>query len=359
MVALLRRLCEPLPAHTMQDIATRDGCRGLSAAKATTKLHGCRGLSAAKAPTSAQVRPGARRVGSGASPLSDFLKKFSARRQGGFPRRLFASPPPARAARACPRLLTRGQSTCTPPPTNRPKTANTNTQSAEEVLAQLKTIYRIKRIESEVTMVAAQTKALETLMACMTPIKSTGDSKLDNFYARERNRQRLAAIQTLLHIRTVQREKRLRRAARAKAKAKAARVAKGTTKGTMVGAEGAGHADNGSPAGSSAPSPQRGRRWQPTEGRMTDEGHARPMRHLRSRTPALPPPPPQPTPPMHPHDARVQELRRLRAEKMARRQAEALDAEQKRRRALTVHIRRRPRYPVPPIKSPTPCTSSR
>jgi len=31
---------------------------------------------------------------------------------------------------------------------------------------------------------------------------------------------------------------------------------------------------------------------------------------------------------MHPHDARVQELRRLRAEKMARRQAEALDAEQ-------------------------------
>ncbi|MFB3431799.1 MAG: hypothetical protein ABL309_12825 [Phycisphaerales bacterium] len=105
----------------------------------------------------------------------------------------------------------------------RSETANTNTQTAEEVLAQLKTIYRIKRLESEVTMVAAQTKALETLMACMTPIKSTGDSKLDNFYARERNRQRLAAIQTLLHIRTVQREKRLRRAMRAKAKAKAER----------------------------------------------------------------------------------------------------------------------------------------
>ena len=146
--------------------------------------------------------------------------------------------------------------------TNQPsETANTNTQSAEEVLAQLKTIYRIKRIESEVTMVAAQTKALETLMACMTPIKSTGDSKLDNFYARERNRQRLAAIQTLLHIRTVQREKRLRRAARAKAKAKAARVAKGTTKGTMVGAEGAGHVDNGSTIATPVPSPQRGRRW--------------------------------------------------------------------------------------------------
>ena len=173
------------------------------------------------------------------------------------------------------------------------ETANsTPPQSAEEVLAQLKTIYRIKRIESEVTMVAAQTKALETLIACMTPIKSTGDSKLDNFYARERNRQRLAAIQTLLHIRTVQREKRLRRAARAKTKAKAERVAKGTTKGATAQAEGAGHADNGSTAGSSAPSP------------------------------------PQPTPPMHPHDARVQELRRLRAEKMARRQAEALESEQ-------------------------------
>ena len=141
--------------------------------------------------------------------------------------------------------------------TNQPsETANTNTQSAEEVLAQLKTIYRIKRIESEVTMVAAQTKALETLMACMTPIKSTGDSKLDAFYARERNRQRLAAIQTLLHIRTVQREKRLRRAMRAKAKAKAERAAKRSPKvptgGAMVGAEGAGHADNGS----TVPSPR-------------------------------------------------------------------------------------------------------
>ena len=157
--------------------------------------------------------------------------------------------------------------------TNQPsETANTNTQSAEEVLAQLKTIYRIKRLESEVTMVAAQTKALETLMACMTPIKSTGDSKLDNFYARERNRQRLAAIQTLLHIRTVQREKRLRRAMRAKAKAKAERsepnrasdgsqapkqkmpTPPAPPKGAMVGAEGEGHADNGS----TAPSPLAG-----------------------------------------------------------------------------------------------------
>ncbi len=211
--------------------------------------------------------------------------------------------------------------------TNQPsETANTNTQTAEEVLAQLKTIYRIKRLESEVTMVAAQTKALETLMACMTPIKSIGDTKLDNFYARERNRQRLAAIQTLLHIRTVQREKRLRRTMRAKAKAKAERVAKGTTKGAMAQAEGAGHADNGPACATPAPSPQRGRRWQPTEGRMTDEGAADASPSIPNACPA--PSPPQPTPPMHPHDARVQELRRLRAEKMARRQAEALDAEQ-------------------------------
>ena len=214
--------------------------------------------------------------------------------------------------------------------TNQPsETANTNTQSAEEVLAQLKTIYRIKRLESEVTMIAAQTKAMETLIACMTPIKSTGDTKLDNFYARERNRQRLAAIQTLLHIRTVQREKRLRRAMRAKAKAKAERVAKGTTQGAMAQAEGEGHADNGSPVGGLAPSPLvggRGRRWQPTEGRMTDEGAVDASPSIPNACPA--PSPPQPTPPMHPHDARVQELRRLRAEKMARRRAEALAAEQ-------------------------------
>jgi len=59
---------------------------------------------------------------------------------------------------------------------------------------------------------------------------------------------------------------------------------------------------------------------------MTDEGAADASPSIPNACPA--PPPPQPTPPMHPHDARVQELRRLRAEKMARRQAEALDAEQ-------------------------------
>ncbi|MFB3429321.1 MAG: hypothetical protein ABL309_00200 [Phycisphaerales bacterium] len=139
------------------------------------------------------------------------------------------------------------------PSENASATKPANEPTAEEVLAQLKTILRIKRLESEVTMIAAQTKALESLMACMTPIKSTGDPKLDNFYARERNRQRLAAIQTLLHIRTVQREKRLRRAMRAKAKAKAVR----TAKGGVVRSEADGHVDNGS----TAPSPQRERRW--------------------------------------------------------------------------------------------------
>ncbi len=153
------------------------------------------------------------------------------------------------------------------------ETANsTPPQSAEEVLAQLKTIYRIKRIESEVTMVAAQTKAMEALIYCMTPLQSTGDSKLDAFYAKERNRQRLAATQTLLHIRTVQREKRLRRTMRAKAKAKAERsepnrasdgsqatkqkmpTPPAPSKGGVVRSEADGHVDNGL----TAPSPLTG-----------------------------------------------------------------------------------------------------
>lgn len=123
------------------------------------------------------------------------------------------------------------------------ETDTATTQTPEEALAQVKAIYRIKRLESEVTMVAAQTKALETLIACMAPIENTGDTKLDSFHARERNRQRLAAIQTLLHIRTVQREKRLRRAMRAKAKAKAER----TAKGGVVRSDADGHVDSSAP----------------------------------------------------------------------------------------------------------------
>ena len=177
-------------------------------------------------------------------------------------------------------------------------------------------------------MITAQTKAMEALIYCMTPIQSTGDTKLDAFYAKERNRQRLAATQTLLHIRTVQREKRLRQTMRAKAKAKSNR-----TKGAMVGAEGAGHVDNGS----TPPSPQRGRRWQPTEGRMTDEGavDASPSRGGDHSTATTPFPPPQPTPPTEPPppESRLDALKRKRDEQRARRRAEALEAEQNTQRS--------------------------
>jgi hypothetical protein len=132
------------------------------------------------------------------------------------------------------------------------ETTSSNPQTAEEALAHIKAVYRVKRLESELTMITAQTKALEALIYCMTPIQNTGDSKLDAFYAKERNRQRLAATQTLLHIRTVQREKRLRQTMRAKAKAKAERLEPN-------------RASDGSQASEkempSPPSPLRGRRW--------------------------------------------------------------------------------------------------
>ena len=150
------------------------------------------------------------------------------------------------------------------PSENASATKPANEPAAEEFLAQLNTIYRIKRLESEVTYGPAQTKAMESLIYCMTPIKSTGDARLDNFYARERNRQRLAAIQTLLHIRTVQREKRMRRAMRAKAKAKA-------EQGGVVRSEAHGHVD------SSAPD-------------KSDHG----LRSIADRTQAMPPTSPPP-----------------------------------------------------------------
>jgi hypothetical protein len=132
------------------------------------------------------------------------------------------------------------------------ETNSAHTQAPEEALAHIKAVYRVKRLESELTMITAQTKALEALIYCMTPIQSTGDAKIDAHYAKERNRQRLAATQTLLHIRTVQREKRLRRTMRAKAKAKAERSE-------------ANRASDGSQAPKQKmpgpPSPLRGRRW--------------------------------------------------------------------------------------------------
>jgi len=176
---------------------------------------------------------------------------------------------------------------------NQPSETTTfNPQTAEEALAHIKAIYRIKRLKSEVTMVAAQTTALEALAYCMKPVQTTGDPKLDAFYARERNRQRLAAIQTLLHIRTVQREKRLRQTTRAKQKANA-KSTKGTTKGAMVGAEGEGHADSSS----TVPSPlagEGGRASGRMRGRSETSDHSKCSEH--ARTSLSMPPKPFPTP---------------------------------------------------------------
>jgi hypothetical protein len=135
------------------------------------------------------------------------------------------------------------------------ETPNTTTQTPEEALAHIKAVYRVKRLESELTMITAQTKALEALIYCMTPLQSTGDTKIDAFYAKERNRQRLAATQTLLHIRTVQREKRLRRTLRAKANAKAERSEPNRA------SDGSQAPKQKMPSPPSPPSPLRGRRW--------------------------------------------------------------------------------------------------
>ena len=226
----------------------------------------------------------------------------------------------------------------------------------DAAMAHIKAVRRVKRIEVELTMLIAQTKALETLMHCMTPVQPTGDARLDAAHARERNRQRLAATQTLLHIRTVQREQRLRRTMREKAKAKAERAAKGTGGGATVGAKGEGHGDNGSPV---APSPLRGRRWScadsaqdrmrgrpgPPEDQQPPspsgvvsseaDGHVdngpkpstpNALRAIEDRRQITPPPPPHPAPPMLPPDARYQELKLLRAEKMAKRGAQSTAA---------------------------------
>ena len=124
-----------------------------------------------------------------------------------------------------------------------PEAPTADTQTPEQALAHIRAVCRVKRLESELTMIAAQTRALEALIHCMTPVQSTGDTRLDAYHARERNRQRLAATQALVHIRTVQREKRLRRAMRDKARAKP----EGVAKGGVVRSEADGHVDNGVP----------------------------------------------------------------------------------------------------------------
>ncbi len=199
------------------------------------------------------------------------------------------------------------------------ETPNAKTQTPEEALAHIKAVYRVKRLESELTMITAQTKAMEALIYCMTPIQSTGDSKIDAFYAKERNRQRLAATQTLLHIRTVQREKRLRQTMRAKAKAKAERLEPN-------------RASDGSQAPKqempSPPSPLRGRRWSCADSAQ-DRMRGRPEpsnqpKNTSSACPADPTPPTEPPPP----ESRLDALKRKRDEQRARRRAEALAAEQ-------------------------------
>ena len=138
-----------------------------------------------------------------------------------------------------------------------PEIPTADTQTPEQALAHIKAVCRVKRLVSELTMIAAQTRALEALIHCMTPVQSTGDTRLDAYHARERNRQRLAATQALVHIRTVQREKRMRRSMRDKARAKA----EGAAAGGVVRSEADGHVDNGSTVATPAPPPQRGRRW--------------------------------------------------------------------------------------------------
>jgi hypothetical protein len=115
------------------------------------------------------------------------------------------------------------------------------------------------RLELELAMLRAQTRALETLERLMNDPEPTGNGKSDKARATERHRQRLAANQVLIHCRTAQRENRLSQATRAPASSLIRESDRMTRRpepsdhprapfgGAMVGAEGAGHADNGTP----------------------------------------------------------------------------------------------------------------
>ena len=81
--------------------------------------------------------------------------------------------------------------------------------------------YRAEKQRAEITMLRVQTKALETLERLMDDPEPTGDEKKDAAQSRERNRQRLAANQTLMHCRTMAREERLARTTRKRADAPA------------------------------------------------------------------------------------------------------------------------------------------
>ncbi|MFI4855140.1 MAG: hypothetical protein ACIAQF_09230 [Phycisphaerales bacterium JB065] len=159
-----------------------------------------------------------------------------------------------------------------------------NTIETSELLAVRHQI-ELERLRLELTMIRVQTKALETLERLMDDPEPTGNEKQDRFEATKRNRQRLAANQVLIHCRTAEREKRLAKTNRQQKGLEPNRASDGQqapenemptppsplegrpepsenqsspSLGAMVGAEGAGHADNGSPVEPHPPSPLAG-----------------------------------------------------------------------------------------------------
>ncbi|MFU8829212.1 MAG: hypothetical protein ACNA8P_07225 [Phycisphaerales bacterium] len=88
-------------------------------------------------------------------------------------------------------------------------------------LNQFEEACRVENQRAEITMLRVQTKALETLERLMDDPEPTGDEKKDAERSRERNRQRLAANQALIHCRTMAREERLARTTRKQAEGQA------------------------------------------------------------------------------------------------------------------------------------------
>ncbi len=84
----------------------------------------------------------------------------------------------------------------------------TNPNGNPELLA-IREQLKLHRLYLKLTMIRVQTKALQTLERLMDDPEPTGNEKADKAKATERNRQRLAANQTLIHCRTAEREQRL------------------------------------------------------------------------------------------------------------------------------------------------------
>ncbi|MFI4855979.1 MAG: hypothetical protein ACIAQF_13490 [Phycisphaerales bacterium JB065] len=177
-----------------------------------------------------------------------------------------------------------------------PDTATATMETSE--LTAIRTQIELERLRLELTMIRVQTKALETLERLMDDPEPTGNEKQDRFEATKRNRQRLAANQTLIHCRTAEREKRLAKDKHQRLEPNRASDGQQASEknmpdppsplrgrrwscadsaqdrmrgrpepsdhlsppslGAMVGAEGAGHADNGSPVKPLPPSPLEG-----------------------------------------------------------------------------------------------------